>query len=194
MAALVASTGQVEASTEFVRFEAQLVDVDALPINFSNPTAFVLWADQAFPLERTVAGSNRFRWEIPFGLRREPGMYSYKVILEEAWDEVERNRTRCTLLEGTLSVGKGFDTAWVLVGSILGAILLISLAMLLVRRHHEHLMAIVVMLVNEIVKLGLSLGLEIGDIVTECAPNHTHGHARTRSMRARLHMITREKK
>ena len=55
-------------------------------------------------------------------------------------------------------------------------------------------MAIVVMLVNEIVKLGLSLGLEIGDIVTECAPQHTHGHLRTRSMRARAHMATHAKK
>jgi hypothetical protein len=194
MAALVASTRQVEASTESVRFEAQLVDVDALPINFSTPTAFVLWANQSFPLERAVAGSNRFRWEIPFGLRREPGMYAYKVILEEAWHEVERYRTRCTLLEGTLSIGKGFDTTWVLVGSILGAILLIGLALLLVRRHHEHLMAIVVMLVNEIVKLGFSLGLEIGDIVTECAPKHTHGHARTCSVRARTHMATHTRK
>jgi hypothetical protein len=121
-------------------------------------------------------------------------MYSYKVILEEAWDEVERNRTRCTLLEGTLSVGKGFDTTWVLVGSILGAILLISLAMLLIRRHHERLMAIAVMLVSEIVELGLSLGLEIGDIVTECAPKRMHGHARTRSMHAREHMATHAKK
>jgi hypothetical protein len=193
MAALVASTGQVEASTESVRFEAQLVDVDALPINFSTPTAFVLWANQSFPLERTVAGSNRFRWEIPSGLRREPGLYTYKVILEDAWDEVERNRKRCTLLEGTLSVAKGFDTTWVLVGSILGAILLIGLALLLVRRHHERLVAIVAMLVNEIVKLGFSLGLEIGDIVTECAPKHTHGHARTRSMCASGHMATHAK-
>ncbi len=194
MAALVASTVQVEASTESVRFEAQFMDVDALPINFSTPKAFVLWANQSFPLERSVSGSNRFHWEIPFSLRREPGMYAYKVILEEAWDEVERAKARCTLLEGTLSIGKGFDTTWVLVGSILGAILLIGLALLLVRRHHQHLMAIVVMLVNEIVKLGLSLGLEIGDIVTECAPKHTHGHARTRSMRARLHMATHAKK
>ena len=191
MAALVASTGQVEASTESVRFEAQLVDVDSLPINFSNPKAFVLWANQSFSLERAVAGSNRFHWEIPSGLRREPGMYAYKVILEEAWDEVERNRTRCTLLEGTLSIGKGFDTTWVLVGSILGAILLIGLALILVRRHHERLMAVVVMLVNEIVKLGLSLGLEIGDIVTECAPKPTH--ARTH-MRTRVHVANHTKK
>jgi hypothetical protein len=190
MAALVASTGQVEASTEFVRFEAQFVDVDALPINFSNPKAFVTWANQSFSLERSVAGSNRFHWEIPSGLRREPGLYAYKVILDEAWDEVERNRTRCTLLEGTLSITKGFDTTWVLVGSILGAILLIILALLLVRRHHKRLMAIVVMLVSEIVKLSLSLGLEIGDIVTECAPKHTH--ARTR-MYARVHMATHMK-
>jgi hypothetical protein len=178
MAALVASTGQVEASTESVRFEAQLVDVDALPINFSNPKAFVLWANESFPLERAVAGSNRFHWEIPSSLRREPGLYAYEIIIEEGWDEVERNRTRCTLLEGTLSIGKGFDTTWVLVGSILGAILLIGLALLLVCHHHERLMAIVVMLVIEIVKLGWSLGLEIADIVTECVPNHTHGHAR----------------
>jgi hypothetical protein len=180
MAVLVASAGQVEASTESVRLEAQLVDVDALPINFSNPKAFVLWANKSFPLQRAVVGSNRFHWEIPSGLRREPGLYPYKVILDEAWDEVERNRTRCTLLEGTLSIVEGFDTKWVLVGSILGAVLLISLALLFVRRHHERLMAIAVMLVNEIVKLGLSLGLEIGDIVTECAPKHTHWHVRTR--------------
>jgi hypothetical protein len=191
MAALVASTSQVEAVTESVRFEALLVDVDALPINFSNPNAFVQWANQSFPLERAVAGSNRFHWEIPFDLRREPGLYPYKVILEEAWDEVERNRMRCTLLEGTLSIAKGFDTTWVLVGSVLGAILLIGLALLLVRRHHERLMAIVVMLVNEIVKLSLSLGLEIADIVTECAPKHTH--VRTH-MRARVYMATHTKK
>jgi hypothetical protein len=193
-AVLVSSAGQVDPSTETVHLEAHLVDVDALPITFSNPQVVVSWANQTFLLERSESGSSRFSWEIPPRLRREPGWYAYKVILEEAWDEVERNHTRCTLLEGTLSIAKGFDTKWVLVGSILGAILLIGLALLLVLRHHEHLMAIVVMLVNEIVKLGLSLSLEIGDIVTECAPKHTHGHARTRSMHARLHMVTHTKK
>jgi hypothetical protein len=167
MAALVASTGQVDASTESVRFEAQLVDVDSLPINFSNPKAFVLWANTSFYLQRTVAGSNRFHWEIPSGLRREPGLYPYEVILDEAWDEVERMRKRCTLLEGTLTIAKGFDTTWVLVGSILAAILIIGLALFFVRRNHEHLMVVLVMLVTEIVSLTMSLGLDIADIITE---------------------------
>jgi hypothetical protein len=130
----------------------------------------VVWANKTFPLERTVAGSSRFSWEIPASLRREPGRYAYNVLVEEAWDEVERAKARCSLLEGTLYVGKGFDTTWVLVGSILGAIVLIGTALFLVRRHQQTLMVIVVMLVTEIVKLGFSLGLEIGDIVTECAP------------------------
>ena len=166
-AALVASAGQVDPSTESVRLEAQLLDVDALPITVSSPKVIVVWANKTFPLERTVAGSSRFSWEIPASLRREPGRYAYNVLVEEAWDEVERAKARCSLLEGTLYVGKGFDTTWVLVGSILGAIVLIGTALFLVRRHQEMLMVIVVMLVTEIVKLGFSLGLEIGDIVTE---------------------------
>jgi hypothetical protein len=166
-AALVASAGQVDPSTESVRLEAQLLDVDALPITVSSPKVVVVWANKTFPLERTVAGSSRFSWEIPASLRREPGRYAYNVIVEEAWDEVERAKARCSLLEGTLYVGKGFDTTWVLVGSILGAIVMIGTALFLVRRHQEMLMVIVVMLVTEIVKLGFSLGLEIGDIVTE---------------------------
>ncbi len=178
-AALVASAGQVDPSTESVRLEAQLLDVDALPITVSRPKVVVVWANKTFPLERTVARSSRFSWEIPAGLRREPGRYAYKVMLEEAWDEVERAKARCSLLEGTLYVGKGFDTTWVLVGSILGAIVLIGIALFLVRRHQEALMVIVVMLVTEIVKLGFSLGLDIGDIVTECVPK---ARALTRSL------------
>jgi hypothetical protein len=65
-----------------------------------------------------VSGSSRFSWEIPPRLRREPGWYAYKVTLEDAWDEVQRNRMRCTLLQGTLEVFAVADTTWVLVGSI----------------------------------------------------------------------------
>ena len=139
MAALVASTSQVEAVTESVRFEALLVDVDALPINFSTPTAFVLWANQSFPLERAVAGSNRFHREIPSGLRREPGMYAYKVILEEAWDEVERNRTRCTLLEGTLEVSAVADQKQLILAACLAAVVAIFVGVLVyvIRKNRE---------------------------------------------------------
>ena len=104
------------------------------------------------------------------------------VIIEEAWDEVERAKARCSLLGGTLYVGKGFDTTWVLVGAILGAIVLIGTALFLVRRHQETLMVIVVMLVTEIVKLGFSLGLEIGDIVTDVRAQTTRSRAHLRTL------------
>ena len=43
-AALVASAGQVDPSTESVRLEAQLLDVDALPITVSSPKVVCHWA------------------------------------------------------------------------------------------------------------------------------------------------------
>ena len=165
----------VDPSTDVLRLEASLVDVDNLPIGVSSPKAYAIWNNGTFPLERDKLGSNLFGWEIPSGLRREPGLYPYKVYLEWAWDEVLRAKVRCMLHEGTVNVAKGFDTTWVLVGSILGAITLIGVALVLILRDHRQLMGIVLMLVNEIVKIGFSLALDIGNIITEYAPENRMG-------------------
>jgi hypothetical protein len=157
----------VDPSTDVVRLDASLVDVDNLPIRISSPTVYAIWNNETFPLERDAPGSNRFRWEIPSSLRREPGTYTFQVFLEQAWDEVLGAKTRCKLLEGTVSVAKGFNTTWVLIGSILGAIILIGVALFVVRRYHEQLMHIAVMLITEVVKLGFSISLDIGEIITE---------------------------
>ncbi len=138
---MVPSAGPVDPSTESVHLEAQLVDVDALPITVSNPQVVVSWADQTFLLERSVSGSSRsrFRWEIPQRLRKEPGWYSYKVILEEAWDEVRRAKARCTLLEGTLEVSAVADQKQLILAACLAAVVAIFVGVLVyvIRKNRE---------------------------------------------------------
>ena len=138
-AALVSSAGQVDPSTESVRLEAHLVDVDALPITFSNPQVVVSWADHTFLLERSMSGSSRFKWEIPPRLRREPGWYAYKVTLEDAWDEAQRARWHCTLLEGTLEVSAVADQKQLILAACLAAVVAIFAGALVyvIRKNRE---------------------------------------------------------
>ena len=74
----------VDPSTDVLRLDASLVDVDNLPIRISSPKVYAMWNNETFPLERDAPGSNRFRWEIPSSLRREPGTYTFQVFLEQA--------------------------------------------------------------------------------------------------------------
>jgi hypothetical protein len=159
----------VDPSTDILRLDASLVDVDNLPIRISSPKVYAVWNNETFLLERVTPGSNRFRWEIPSSLRRKPGWYNFEVFLELGWDEVLAAKKRCRLHEGTVKVAKGFDTTWVLIGSILAAIILIGVALFVVGRYHEQLMNIAVMLITEVVKLGFSISLEIGNVITEYA-------------------------
>jgi hypothetical protein len=149
-AALVSSAGQVDPSTESVHLEAHLVDVDALPITFSNPQVVVSWANQTFLLERSESGSSRFSWEIPSRLRREPGWYAYKVILEEAWDEVRRAKARCTLLEGTLEVSAVADQKQLILAACLAAVVAIFAGALVyvIRKNRERAKEMLISLVS----------------------------------------------
>jgi hypothetical protein len=162
----------VDPSTDILSLEASLLDVDNMPIGVSSPKVTAIWNNETFFLERDAPRSNRFRWEIPSSLRREPGLYTFHVLLELGWDEVLRAKGRCKLLEGTVNVAKGFDTKWVLVGSIICALILVGVALFVVHRYREQLMNIAVTLVTEVVKLGFSISLDIGGIVTEYAPRN----------------------
>jgi hypothetical protein len=137
-----------------------------------------------------TSGSNEYVAEVAPHLTATPGDFDLVATARNGWSTTNKSGTQCVLLRRSITVTKGgLDTKWVLVGSILGGLALVGVALLLVRRHHEQLMHIAVMLVTEVVRLSLSLGLEIADIITEYVPStntHTWTHARSR-----LHGLTR---
>jgi hypothetical protein len=118
-ASLVTPPGDVQPTTMGVHFVVTLIDVDGLPIQSSTPKATAFWGSSSKILEKMAPGTNSLEWEVPSTLRSQPGSYTYRVELEEGWDEAQGLQTRCALTQGTLVIAKealkcdrGFVSVW----------------------------------------------------------------------------------
>ena len=143
-AALITPAGDVLPATAGVHFVVSVVDADGLPIKCSTPTVRAVLGNSSKRLYKMAPGDNLLGWDVPSDVFSAPGSYTYHVVLEEGWDEAQGRQTQCVIHNGTLVVvdlPQGFNTSWVLVGSLAGAVVLVGVLFLGMRRWKSELKA-----------------------------------------------------
>ena len=85
-------------------------------------------------------------------------MYDLVVSASNAWSETAGQATSCELLRRTITVKEGLSSSWTLVGAVGAALVVVGALVVVVRKRHAHLQAIMVMLFTEVSSLSLVRG------------------------------------
>jgi len=138
------------------------MDMDDQSIRFSRAEVVLTWDGVAVPFD-WVRGLNKYTWEIP--PNRPPGQHEIFVNLEGS---------NCTLLRltVTVTVEEGFNTAYVTVGCLIGAAILVIALFLLIRRYRVRFEAVFEMVFVEVLKATLGWFLDAGDLTTDAVSFH----------------------
>jgi hypothetical protein len=98
--------------------------------------------------------SNEYIADVPAELTSQPGLYQLVVSADNAWNEASGQGSGCELLRRTITVeegfNEGFSTNSVLGGAGVAAVVVIGGLVIVVRKRHAHLQAIMVMLFTEV--------------------------------------------
>jgi hypothetical protein len=137
----------VSASTA-MRVHLDAYDVDSLPVSFTRAEINIMFDDQAIPMQWS-RGSNEYSADLPAELTKTPGLYHLVMSARNAWNDTGPV-TSCELLRRTITVKDGFSTNWILAGAGGAAIVVIGGLVIVVRKRHQNLQAIMVMLFTEV--------------------------------------------
>jgi hypothetical protein len=137
----------VSASTA-MRVHLDAYDVDSLPVSFTRAEINIMFDDQAIPMQWS-RGSNEYSADLPAELTKTPGLFHLVVSARNAWNDTGPV-TSCELLRRTITVKDGFSTNWILAGAGGAAIVVIGGLVIVVRKRHQNLQAIMVMLFTEV--------------------------------------------
>ena len=96
-------------SKEGLTISIALVDVDSLPLLFTNPALDVQWGQTsdlmlAVPYQREKAGSNVFKSVISADRFSQPGAYKLRVRLREGWSSARHKELSCDVLDRAVEV------------------------------------------------------------------------------------------
>jgi hypothetical protein len=145
------------------------LDVDSLPIVFSLPKLTVLWDDVSIPMRRTT--ENFFVATIDQS-RRDEGVHSVRVVLEDGWNAQLGTYATCELLHREVVVEAKFNTVWIFVGSVCACAMFVGVLAYWVNKRKKKLGGIILSVLTETMRLALTLCLETGDLATDvrCPP------------------------
>jgi hypothetical protein len=127
-----------------IRVHLYANDVDSLPVNFTRAEIGLAFAGRNISMQWS-RGSNHYVADVQSS---EPGSYDLVVTASNAWKE-NGSGSSCELLRRTITVKEGLSTSWIMVGAACAALVIIGGLMILVRKRHAHLQAIMVMLFTE---------------------------------------------
>jgi hypothetical protein len=97
----------------------------------------------------------------------QPGLYDLVLSVSNAWNRTAGQATSCELLRRTIVVKEGPSTTWILVGASTAALLVVGPLVLVVRKRHAHLQAIMAMLLTEMGMLVFSICTALANLVTD---------------------------
>jgi hypothetical protein len=132
-----------------IRIRVFANDVDRLPVNFSRAEINLMFDKRAVPMQWS-RGSNEYVADVPVELVGKHGLYVLVVSATNAWNRTAGQATSCELLQRTIAVREGLSTNWILAGSGSAAVVVVSGTVILVRRRHADLQAIMVMIFTEV--------------------------------------------
>jgi hypothetical protein len=138
-----------------IRVQLFARDVDNLPMSFTRADVNLVFrgrnSDRALPHipMQWRNGSSEYVVVVPSELTAEPGPYDLVVIASNVWNET-RLADSCELLRRTITVQEGLSTNWILVGAGSTAVVVVGGLVLVVRKRHAHLHAIMFMLFTEV--------------------------------------------
>jgi hypothetical protein len=132
-----------------LRVQLRAIDMDGMPI--TSTRAEVSFSFGGVPLPVVWRrGSNDYVADVAAALTETAGVYDLVVSATNAWKASARNKTStCELLRRTIRAKEGLDTKWVLGGASGAAVVVIGGTVIVVRKRHVYLQAIMVMLFTE---------------------------------------------
>ncbi len=138
---------RVDISTPF-RVQVFVNDVDSLRVSFTRAEINLVFAGRTIPMQWS-RGSNLYVADVPAQLTSQPGLYDLVLNASYAWSETGLAPT-CELLRRTITVKEGLSTSWILGGAGTASVVVIGSMVVVVRKRHAHLQAIMVMLFTEV--------------------------------------------
>jgi hypothetical protein len=142
-----------------VRFFAK--DVDKLPVRFTRAEINLVFAGRRIAVEWS-RGSNEYVADVPAELTGKPGLYDLVLSVSNAWNRTAGQATSCELLRRAIAVKEGLSSNWIVAGAGSAAIVIVGGTVILVRRRHAHLQAIMAMIFTEV-----SPALEVPELPLE---------------------------
>jgi hypothetical protein len=135
-----------------VRLDAY--DVDNIQMRFTRADLLLSFGNRTIPFQWS-RGSNEYIADVRAA---QLGVYGLVVIANNAWNGSASWASRCELLQTSISVHELLldkqttDTSatWILVGAGSAAVVLVGGLVVVVRKRHAHLQAIMAMLFSEV--------------------------------------------
>jgi hypothetical protein len=132
-----------------IRVRLLAYDVDNIQMRFTRADLLVSFGNRTIPFQWS-RGSNEYIADV---LAAELGVYGLVVIANNAWNGSASWASRCELLQTWISVHEltpDTSTTWILVGAGSAAVVLVGGLVVVVRKRHAHLQAIMAMLFSEV--------------------------------------------
>jgi hypothetical protein len=139
-------------------------DVDELPVSFTRADIGVLLSNRNVPVQWKY-GSNEYVADVQ--VDAQAGELELVVRANNAWSEMAGHATSCELLRRTITVKEGLSTSWIVAGASTTALLVVGTLVLIVRKRHAHLHAIMTMLLTEMGMLVFSICTALANLVTD---------------------------
>jgi hypothetical protein len=148
-----------------IRVQLSLNDVDGLPVNFTRAEIILSFGGRNVPMQWS-RGSNQYVANVPAEFTQQPGLYDLVMRASHAWGGAEQVAS-CELLRRTITIEAGLDTTWILLGAGAAAIIIVAGLVIVVRKRHAHLQAILTMLLTEMGMLVLTVFAALTNLVTD---------------------------
>ena len=126
-------------------------DVDNIQMRFTRADLLLSFGNRTIPFQ-WIRGSNEYIADV---LAAQLGVYGLVVMANNAWNGSASWASRCELLQTSISVHELLQTTdtsatWILVGAGSAAVVLVGGLVVVVRKRHAHLQAIMAMLFSEV--------------------------------------------
>jgi hypothetical protein len=148
-----------------IRVRLEAYDVDNLPIAQTRADVEFRFDGRAVPVQWS-RGSNMYTADVPADLTQNPGEYNLTVTATSAWTR-SGSKASCVLFHRTIIVKAGLSSTWILVGAGATAVAIVGGLVLLVRKRHAHLQAVMAMLLTEMGMLVFAICTALTNLVTD---------------------------
>ena len=125
------------------------LDVNNAPVGFTRAEMKLSFGGRNVSMQQWRRGSNAYVADVPAELTQQPGRYELVVSASNAWSE-NGLATSCELMRRTITIKEGLSTTWILVGAGSTSVVVVGGLIIVVRKRHTHLHAIMAMLFTEV--------------------------------------------
>ena len=123
-------------------------DVDNQPVNFTRAEISLRFGGKHIPMQWS-RGSNKYMANVTGEFTAQPGVYDLVLSASNTWSKTGP-ATSCVLLRRTITVEEGLNTNYILAGAGGAAVMVTGTMIVVVRKRHAHLQAIMVMIFTEV--------------------------------------------